>query len=335
MIISKVLSCIKLSIMLMFSLSTFSQNKLSIITFGATPNDSTDDQTAIENCISAAKIEGKTVYIPKGKFRHSGLINLDGVSMTGACRDSSILVATKLKSTIYIKGNGVLLSNFTHEASKIIARDNKIEHGSICVWFASNFTIENLYIYKSTNTGIFSFGSSYGKIINCYINATNADAIHNTNGSHHITVTSNVIRNNGDDMVAVVSYGKEEFSHDIIISNNDCSGNYWGRGISVVGGHSVKIRNNKISNSSGAGIIIASESFYKTKSVYDVTIDNNLITNCGLVVPQPGILLSGENGNVNNTIIKNTSSTDNKNGNFRSEYDVTNTTFNCNIGFGQ
>lgn len=324
-----------LVVFLSLSLSIFSQKKLSIVAYGATPNDSTDDQKAIENCIAAAKIKGKTVYIPKGKYRHSGLINLDGVSMKGACRDSSILIATELKSTIYIKGKGVVLSNFTHEVSKTIARDDKVEHGSISAWFASNFKIDNLYIYKSTNTGVFAFGSSYGKIKNCYINATNADAIHNTNGSHHITVTSNVIRNNGDDMVAVVSYGKEEFSHDIIIENNDCSANYWGRGISVVGGHTVKIQNNKISNSSGAGIIIACESAFKTKSVYDVIINNNSITNCGLVIPQTGILLSGENGNVNNTIIMNTSSTSNKYGNFKSEYDVTNTTFKCNIGFGR
>jgi len=313
---------------------------LSIVSYGATPNDSSDDQLAIEKCIAAAKIQGKTVFIPEGTFRHSKLIKLNGVSMTGVDRETAILMATGLASTIYLSGNGGKLSNFTHAVASPIERDSETDHGNIGVWLATNFTIDNLYLHNSSNTGIFCRGASYGTIKNCYVNSTNADAIHNTFGSHHLTITSNKVRNNGDDMIAVVSYGSEDYCHDITITNNDCRGNYWGRGITVVGGYSVTITENTISDAAGAGILIATEgsSEWTTRNIFNVTIDSNTVTHCGLVTKHPGILLSGlnknpKNRNIDNISITNTSSLNNPNGNYLEEGDVTNVKLEGNSGF--
>ena len=41
-------------------------NSLSVVDFGAKPNDDTDDATAINNCIYAAKNSKKDVYFPAG-----------------------------------------------------------------------------------------------------------------------------------------------------------------------------------------------------------------------------------------------------------------------------
>ena len=44
-----------------------------ITIYGATPNDNTDDTSAIQNAINAA-VAGDTIYIPNGTFNFSGTI---------------------------------------------------------------------------------------------------------------------------------------------------------------------------------------------------------------------------------------------------------------------
>lgn len=43
-------------------------NSLFVTTYGATPNDSTDDLVAFKACVNAAASSGKTVNIPAGTF---------------------------------------------------------------------------------------------------------------------------------------------------------------------------------------------------------------------------------------------------------------------------
>jgi polygalacturonase len=56
-----------------------------ITTYGATPNDSTDDTSAIQNAINAATA-GDTIYIPNGTFNISGTIT--GKSGIKICGDN-------------------------------------------------------------------------------------------------------------------------------------------------------------------------------------------------------------------------------------------------------
>ena len=88
-------------------------------------------------------------------------------------------------------------------------------------------------------------------------------------------------------MIAVVSYGLGEPDvGDVLIEDNDVSSQYWGRGISVVGGHDVKIRNNSISRTPfGAGILIHSETSYQTSNVRNVLVESNQIRDVQTTVP--------------------------------------------------
>jgi hypothetical protein len=80
-------------------------------------------------------------------------------------------------------------------------------------------------------------------------------------------------------MIAVVSYGIGESNvGPVLIEENDVSAQYWGRGISVVGGHDVEIRRNRISRTPfGAAILVHSETSYKTSNAINVVIDSNQI----------------------------------------------------------
>ncbi len=109
--------------------------------------------------------------------------------------------------------------------------------------------------------------------------SSTADGIHVTTGSAQGVVVGNVVRENGDDMIAVVSYGLGEPNvGPVLIEDNDVSAQYWGRGISVVGGHDVEIRRNLVSLTPfGAGILVHSETSYNTSNVRNVVVDSNQV----------------------------------------------------------
>ncbi|REE87479.1 parallel beta-helix repeat protein [Paenibacillus taihuensis] len=286
-------------------------NSLSITAYGANGADTLDDQTAINNAIAAAASQGKSVFVPSGNFRHSDLISLNGVSMTGAGKDCAILTATNPdRGSIDIRGNLVTLSNLKHVYNTMSARDGSDLKNSITVYSATNFKIDNVYIYQASTAGILT-RSANGTITNNKIENTQADAIHMTQVSHDITVQNNYVRGNGDDTIAVVSYVPDGArSYNIKILNNDVGYNYWGRGITVVGGTNVEISDNSISNTDAAGIYIATEQEYNILDTDNVTVNRNTIDHCGLGVPHANVMIYASQGSIdeitfNDNIIKN------------------------------
>jgi hypothetical protein len=136
---------------------------------------------------------------------------------------------------------------------------------------------------------------------------TLSDGIHITGGSRNGRVLGNTVRETGDDMIAVVSYAGEgtpalgtaaqmssqwatrvanKLNRNILIADNHVSGQYWGRGISVVGGEAITIRGNTLDNIPlGAGILIAREAGYESFGVNDVLVADNTITNVQTLPP--------------------------------------------------
>ena len=126
-----------------------------------------------------------------------------------------------------------------------------------------------------------------------------ADGIHITGGSRDGRVLNNVVRETGDDMIAVVSYADTaslmknsaakladawdanaelRLNRRILISGNRVSGQYWGRGISVVGGQSIAIVRNTIENVPvAAAILLHREASYQTFGIDSVLVEGNIL----------------------------------------------------------
>jgi hypothetical protein len=83
--------------------------------------------------------------------------------------------------------------------------------------------------------GILNYGGSNSKIINNIVRNTPADRIHNMRGPHDVVVANNIMRNTGDDFVAVVGYQGNGQPYNILIQGNDVADTNWGRGITVAG----------------------------------------------------------------------------------------------------
>lgn len=67
---------------------------LSIVDFGAVPDDETDDFKAITACIAAAEKDNKIVLIPKGTFRHSKGIDIAIVGLRLPIPSITVIVIT-------------------------------------------------------------------------------------------------------------------------------------------------------------------------------------------------------------------------------------------------
>jgi 3-phytase len=255
---------------------------ISILDFGAVGDGKTDNTIAIQKAIDAAAASGKTVTVPAGTFRHDGLLKLHGVDIAGT-GPASVLYATGAKQALQMTGNGGSITNLTLDSNATERSPGTAEEAKISVFEATNFEISNVRILNSMSTGMLIRSSSEGWIHHNEVISTGSDSIHMTRGSHDIRVENNVVRESGDDSIAVVSYGSQAPTHNIEITNNQIYDNLWGRGITVVGGKSVKIVNNLVDgNKAGyAGVYIASEADYNTLGVKNVLVQGNTILDTG------------------------------------------------------
>ncbi|WP_046227201.1 right-handed parallel beta-helix repeat-containing protein [Paenibacillus dauci] len=263
---------------------------LSIVQFGAVANDGKDDYAAVNAAIAAARTQGKDVYVPAGTFQLSDIVTVNGVTLKGASKEKSILLSTNPeRGSIDLTGSNPAIRNLKHEYQSVVPRGNGAnDKNSITVKNATHFTVDNIVVNKASTAGIYVSGSAGGTITNNTVQNTNADGIHTTGGSHNVTVEQNIVQNVGDDTIAVVSYGDDldaagnpEATYDVRILNNQVSDGK-ARGISVVGGHDVRIEANTIQRTQLAGIYIATEGSYNTQSVNHVTVNRNTVDSTAL-----------------------------------------------------
>jgi uncharacterized protein YjdB len=93
-------------------------NSLSVTSYGAVANDQTDDLAAFYACISAAQAQGKSVYIPAGRFILADRLDLNVTNMKiqgAGIWYTEIFFSTDLQFTggILARSSGVEISDFS------------------------------------------------------------------------------------------------------------------------------------------------------------------------------------------------------------------------------
>jgi len=260
--------------------------------FGARGDGVTDDGPAIERALAALDDGGTLVFSPNKTYLKTELVRVDrpGIKLWGydavlysVVTDRELDVQGAAEVALHLDApntavygltlvsnmrqrveahphlSGIWLSSSDQEVI-----DNRLEYTNIFVREATRFVIARNVVYRSTSDGIHvTTDSSFGKIV------------------------SNIVRQTGDDMIAVVSYGRGEPNvGPVVIDDNDVADQYWGRGIAVVGGRDVEIRNNRIARTPfGAGILIHSETSYDSSDVRNVVVENNQISDVQTLTP--------------------------------------------------
>lgn len=249
---------------------------VSITRFGAQSNGG-DATAAIQSAINAAKSTArKCVYVPAGTYRMTRFRVEDGVRVVGDGDLSVLFAPNPANRQLVLAGSGGGVYRL-----KLLTHGTQRTDNNEAIWIdgrASHFVIDSVSIDGGNGAGIITFGGSYGRITRNRVSNTKADSIHMSGGAHHVYIAGNRVRNSGDDMIGVVTYQSQPVvNHEILIENNDLADQPWGRGISVVGGERITIRNNRITRSSDAGVYIAAEDSWNTRGGRNILVTRNRI----------------------------------------------------------
>ncbi|GAC1358498.1 MAG: hypothetical protein NVSMB47_11430 [Polyangiales bacterium] len=272
---------------------------------GATGDGLADDLGALTDTIAALPASGGVVWIAPGKsFRKSDLLTITKphVKLWSVNRGGEIYATVGgvvRKQSILCKAPGCGLFGLKLR-SDATARFDALEDNQISVDHTTDAEIVGVEIDGSAAAGVFLYGSVRTYVEGNFIHHTWSDHIHHTDAARASWCWDNWIFNEppskGDDGIACVTYGETsprcgdmEWWHDTILQTG------WGRGYSVIGGEDIAIHDNWAIRVAGAGVIVASESSYKSASSTRITARGNHLYQCAQAIGHPGILVSGGN----------------------------------------
>jgi len=242
---------------------------------------SADRQTELQRLFDRGAQTGRPVILPAGIYRHSGILYMRGIEVSGAGGTTILEGTTRNQSAIVMTGKGSKLHDlkFFFPAT---TRSGNDYSSQVLVKDADTFEVYNLFIDGSDSVGVFMSDAHNGVVRHNYIRDTLADSIHITNKSSHIVVHDNTTFRSGDDSVSVVSYLKDGIkSGNVEIYNNAVIDSIGHRGLTVVGGEHVQMHDNYVRCTPGhGGIYIASEKTYDILSTSDVVLRNNVVQSC-------------------------------------------------------
>ncbi|OXI17285.1 right-handed parallel beta-helix repeat-containing protein [Burkholderia sp. AU15512] len=284
---------------------------LSTVTVQPTANGG-DQADALQAAFDALQ-PGQRLVLAPGRYTVGRSLTVSRANVVISGYGATLVATNPTDQTIMMSGSGSTLVGVTLVGTGTTRlttpASTKVEVTGTGV------QVLGVTIQGGASAGIFVFGGSNVAIVGNTVEATLADGIHTTYGSTNVLVRGNTVKNTGDDMIAVVSYqGDGRLSANVLIDGNTVSGNYWGRGISVVGGRTVTISNNTVSGvQKAAGILVAQEDSWKTYGVSDVVIENNVVgaiqdgTNANNGLPpthQAAIELDTWSGTVSYVVVK-------------------------------
>lgn len=286
----------------------FSGAYLNVKDYGALGNGVANDQTAIQNAMNAANAQGRGLWFPAGTYLHSGNLNMTSIHVNGDGYNSTNIRSTSAtgSTAIQMYGTSPKLSNVTVSTTWSGGRLSAGWQTAVFIDLANGYHVDHVYVLGSPSAGIMSYGAINGKITNCTVRNTLADAIHHTNNAHDDLVDRCFIENAGDDGIAVVSYSGQ-LCQNITVTNNVVLNNQFGRMLTVIGGRYVTQDNNFCNgNPVYAGLLWATEPAYSTPGVSDVECRNSTFYNAGSNTSGHGVgMCSAPSGyaQVNNRLV--------------------------------
>jgi hypothetical protein len=287
---------------------------LRVTDFGARGDDDRDDTAAIGRALAALR-PGQSLVFPPGRYLHDRRLPLRTRDVVLDGRGATLHATNPGDMALLVQADGVQIIGFTLTAATDHRRTAPWE-SRIAVWrpaterrtapLLSGVVIRDNRLVptaedpnSSASAAIFVSGVRDFLVAGNTVVRSLSDGIHITGGARDGRVLGNTVRETGDDMIAVVSYlgdgmwtrGQTEelaatlqerrddkLVRNVLIADNDVEGQYWGRGISVVGGEQVTIRANRIANTAhAAAVYVTREQVYVTFGVRDVRIEGNHI----------------------------------------------------------
>ncbi|MGI4789854.1 MAG: glycosyl hydrolase family 28-related protein [Janthinobacterium lividum] len=240
---------------------TMPANCVSIADFGASGTGTSDSRSAIVNCLRTAQKLHKGVWIPPGTYSVSSRIEIPaGVNIHGAGYWYSCLYYPN-PGTTYSDAIGFKIDG-SSTVSHIKFVGNGLSRAAATILFGSIGSFVTLDHCWIQNVGcVFGWCDFHHNTVkNCRIYGTYFDGIHWGDGAAYDNLAqNNYFRGLGDDAIAQVNRSDFGLAHDNVAEFNTVVASYWGRGMSDVGGDTLTLRDNIISSTYLAGVMISTE----------------------------------------------------------------------------
>lgn len=243
-------------------------NSLSVVSEGADPGFGKDSTVAIQNTVDAARRQGKTVWIPSGKYLTNSLastpLDFTGVTVEGAgmwystIYRRSPLPATSWRSKTLV-GSHTTLRDIQIDSNAVwrgVGGTGGADYG-INASGAGGWLVQRIW---TRHTDANWLSGSNGLIENSRTSDGYGDGFNINNGNtkdpdklgDNITVRNNFARNTGDDSFATYSDAGVSGTNGQVtgakILNNTAIAPWWANGLRVAGGRGVEVRNNLVNS---------------------------------------------------------------------------------------
>lgn len=236
---------------------------LDVGSFGARGNGVADDTAALQKALDALRAGDRLVF-PAGKtFRHNDVltVRVAGVRLSGP---GTLLATNEARSSFHIDADNVVVDGgLTFKIAATTRRWDAYEQMRLRISGHRGVVLRRVLVDGSAAAGIYiGNGASHYLLEDVTVQNTRADGIHNTGAAHDGVIRRPILRNVGDDGVAVVSYERDAGGtpcRNITIESPRFYGNTWGRAFSVVGGKDITFRDVYAENSNAASVYIAVE----------------------------------------------------------------------------
>jgi Right handed beta helix region len=227
---------------------------------------------------------GETLTLEPGTYQHSGIIyiRVPGVRING--NGATLQATNDPVSAVWIGADNVSVSNLNLTAPQSGPRYDSTSQHKLVVG-ANGATLSNITITGSAGVGVFVGGVKNFRLDRVTVRDTRADGIQISAGASDGQVNDSTTERTGDDGFAILSYTdqllgyRSEPCRNIVVNSPVVNGTRWARGIVVAGGENISIRNIKVSQTSLAGVFIASVGgpFY-TQSTNGVEVSGGSVT---------------------------------------------------------
>lgn len=268
------------------------ENTLSVITYGATPNDNSDDTQAFKNCISACQTQKKGMWIPAGNFHTGGsIINATGINIYGAgmwYTTNTRIIGARHKWNLT---NCTIqdLYIFNPEVGRELIQGH--DYG-MTIQGAKGWLVERVWVHRGG--ACFWCSGTDGTIRDCRateswadgINLNNSPSIQADYAGLRLTAENNFIVGAGDDAIAINSQnggGAEYNMFDTKVLNNTSIATMWANGMRIAGGRNTIMQHNLITDPTDSnGIRVGKFGTNGNPCESALVADNMIIRGCGI-----------------------------------------------------
>ncbi|HEX4645134.1 MAG TPA: glycosyl hydrolase family 28-related protein, partial [Verrucomicrobiae bacterium] len=184
-------------------------NSFSVTGYGAVGDGVTDCTTAFQNCLTSARTQGESAWIPAGNYLITGTINLySGTQIYGAGMWYSKLVGspslyTNQSCRVNLNGSGsnIKLADFAITGCLNYRNDMEGNDG-LGGSFGTGSSITRIWV-EHTKAAAWIFNSSGLVVDSCRFRDTLADGININYAMQNTIVTNCTARGTGDDCFAI------------------------------------------------------------------------------------------------------------------------------------